>query len=275
MTAAAIPADVVPPRRAWRILLWLVPLTALWLALVYALPGLDAIGFWLLANRLAIHTAVAIGLWLGLERTDLSLRQRLMVWLTVMITFTLWYAMILSAAVAGVFRTGVFPPRLPLAVIGALLAFMPLLLASRRIGQLLDAMPASWLVGLQVYRLHGGFILVAWVLNQTPGILALPGGIGDLATGLLALPTAIALASGSAAGRRTAMAWNIFGLLDFVVVIGIGAIITPGPFQLIVPSISNSTIGLFPLAVIPAFTVPCGILLHALSLRQVIRRSAA
>ena len=98
-------------------------------------------------------------------------------------------------------------------------------------------------------------------------------GIGDLITGLLAVPVAISLAAGTLEARKVAVGWNVFGLLDFAVAISIGLMITPGPLQLIVPSIPNVTGGLYPNVMIPAFAVPSSILLHALSLRQLRRRS--
>jgi hypothetical protein len=89
------------------------------------------------------------------------------------------------------------------------------------------------------------------------------------------VPVAIALAAGTLEARKAAIAWNIFGLLDFAVAVGIGLAITPGPLQLIVPSIPNVTGGLYPNVMIPAFAVPSSILLHALSLRQLRRRGRA
>jgi hypothetical protein len=106
-----------------------------------------------------------------------------------------------------------------------------------------------------------------------PGIFALPAGIGDVITGLLALPAAIAVAAGTIEGRKAAIAWNIFGLLDFTVAIGLGLATSPGPLQLIVPSIPNTTAGIYPTVMIPAFAVPTSILLHVLSLRQLYRRA--
>jgi hypothetical protein len=100
----------------------------------------------------------------------------------------------------------------------------------------------------------------------------LPAGIGDVATGLLALPVAYRLAAGSGDAYRAATAWNIFGLTDFAIAVGIGLAIAPGPFQLIVPSIPNTAAGTYPTVLIPAFAVPSSILLHALSLRQLRRR---
>jgi hypothetical protein len=145
-------------------------------------------------------------------------------------------------------------------------------LRSRRLGQVLDAMPASWLVALQVYRVLGSTFLVGWALGAVPGIFALPAGIGDVITGLLALPAAIAVAAGTIEGRRAAIAWNIFGLLDFTVAVSIGLATAPGPFQLIGTSIPNAA-GIYPTVMIPAFAVPSSILLHALSLRQLRRRA--
>ena len=104
-------------------------------------------------------------------------------------------------------------------------------------------MPATWLSPLQLYRVFGSSFLIGWAAGVMPGIFALPAGIGDVLTGLFAVPTAIALASGTLEGRKAAIAWNIFGLVDFTIAIGIGLAIAPGPLQLIVPSIPNGTRG--------------------------------
>ena len=61
----------------WRVLLWLAPLTAFWIALNYWVPGLQASGVPSMATRLAIHIAIVLGLWLALERTELASRRRL------------------------------------------------------------------------------------------------------------------------------------------------------------------------------------------------------
>jgi hypothetical protein len=277
MTAAAVVhADAaVISRQGWRALLWIALLTALWVALNYWQPAIQASGVPSATTRLAIYAIVALGLWLGLERTELSPIQRRNVWLTLMIPYTLWLAVIWSAAINGLFRPSVSPiPLLPLAIFVPVIVGAPILLRSRRIGEVLDAMPAAWLVALQVYRVFGSIFLVAWARNLAPGLFALPAGTGDVITGLLALPVALSLASGGNDGRRAAIAWNIFGLLDFAVAVSLGLITSPGPLQLIVPSIPNAAAGLYPTVLIPAFAVPSSILLHALSLRQLSRRAS-
>jgi len=274
MSAAILHTDAAPPRQSWRALLWIAPLTALWIALNYAFPIIPASGMSTVAARVAIHVLIALGLWLGLERTELTPAQRRNTWLGVMIPFTLWLALIWGSAINGVFRVGVAPfPLLPFAIFLPVIIGAPIVLLSKRMAQVLDAMPASWLIALQVYRVLGSAFLIGWARGLVPGIFALPAGIGDVMTGLLAVPVAISLATGTLDARKAAVAWNVFGLLDFAIAVSIALMIAPGPLQVIVPSIPNATSGIYPTAMIPAFAVPSSILLHVLSLRQLRRRS--
>jgi hypothetical protein len=271
MTAATDIAVTSSARgQPWRVLLWLAPLTAFWIGLNYWVPGLQASGVPTTTLRLAIHIAIVLGLWLALERTELAPRRRLGVWLALVVPYTLWLAVIWSAAINGVFRQG-NPPLLPFAIFLPVIVGVPILLRSKRIGEVLDAMPAAWLIGLQVYRVFGGIFLVGWARGVVPGVFALPAGIGDVTTGLLALPVAYYLTSQNRDAVRSAIAWNIFGLIDFTIAVGIGLAISAGPLQLIVPSIPNAGVGLYPTVLIPAFAVPSSILLHVLSLRQLRR----
>ena len=272
MTVSVVHADAGSTRQEWRPLLWLAPLTALWIVLIYWQPIIQTSGVPTTLHQLTVHGFVALGLWLGLERTDLTPDQRCTSWLAVMIPYTLWFAVAWSAAIHGAFRTGTSLPLLPVAIWLPLIIGVPLLLLLKRIGEVLHAM-ATWLVALQLYRVFGSWALVAGLRGVLTGLLGWPAGIGDLLTGLFALPVAIAVATGTAQGRRAAIMWNMFGLADFVVAITMGAITSPGPFQLIVPDVpSIGATGAYPDVLTPAFVVPCGALLHALSLRQLYRR---
>src|SRR5215470_13658483 len=171
MTAAAVPAGIVPPRPAWRSLLWIAPLTLLWTLLTYWQPILPASGVQTTVHQLMAHGLIALGLWLGLERTDLTPGQRRTTWLAVTIPYTLWFAVAWSAAINGVFRTGASPlPLLPLAIFLPVIVGAPLLLLSMRVGQVLDAMPVTWLVAVQLYRVFGAVWLVAGLRGTLPGV---------------------------------------------------------------------------------------------------------
>jgi hypothetical protein len=274
MTTDAVTAVMVAQRPARRSLLWITLFTVLWTWLIYSLPVLPESGLAALAVRVMVHGLIALGLWLGLERTDLTPGQRHTTWLAIIVPFTLWTAVAWTAGINGAFRTGLSPlPLLPLAILLPVIIGAPLLLLSKRVGQLLDAMPTTWLVALQLYRVFGSQWLAYWLRGLLPGLWALPAGTGDVLTGLFAVPAAIALAAGTVDGRKAAILWNIFGIADFAVAITLGLIISPGPFQLIVPD--GLSIGLdgYPNVLTPAFVVPSSILLHALSLRQLGRRS--
>jgi len=142
MTAATLHAEIGSARQKWPALLWIALLTALWIALTYSFPVITASGAPSAASRLFIHILIALGLWLGLERTGLAPAQRRNVWLAVMIPFTLWLAVIWGAAINGVFRAGISPipiPLTPLAIFLPVIIGAPILLRSRRLGEVLDA----------------------------------------------------------------------------------------------------------------------------------------
>ena len=276
MTTAVVHADTGSPRQGWRILLWLAPLTALWTLLIYVQPAIQTSGVPTSGHQLVAHAFVALGLWLSLEGTELTPEQRRTTWLAIIIPYTLWFALAWSGAINGVFRTGVTRfPALPSAILLPVIIGVPLLLTSKRVGQVLDALPATWLIALQVYRVFGSVFLAGALRGLVPGVFGLPAGIGDVLTGLFAVPAAIAVATGTAEGRRAAIVWNIFGLADFAVAITLGVITSPGPLQLIVPIVPSIGAGAYPNVLTPAFVVPMSILLHALSLRQLRRRGRA
>ena len=273
MTTDSIPTAMVARRPAWHSLRWIAVFTALWGVLIYWQPFIPASGVPTSAHQLMAHGLMGVGLWLGLEGTELTPSQRRTTWLAVMIPDTLWFAVAWSAAINGVFIIGASPvPILPLATFLPVIVGAPLLLLSKRMGQALDAMPVSWLVALQLYRIFGSWMLAAWLRGAAPGLFALPAGTGDVLTGLFALPTAIAVATGTGPGRRAATIWNIFGLADFAIALTLGMITAPGRFQMIVPNLPSFNPGAYPGVLTPAFVVPSSILLHALSLRQLRRR---
>jgi hypothetical protein len=253
------------------LLLTAAAFTAAWLGVNFTFPELQQTGIPSVVTRVIIHGTILTGLWLGLARTGLDTGMRVTIWLVIAVPFTLWLAVVWGLAVDGAFRPRPGVPALPIAILLPVLLGLPLLLRSRRVAAILDAMPPSWLVGLQVYRVFGGIFLIAWSRGNLSGTFALPAGTGDVLVGLLALPVAFLVHRGAPIGRTAAIAWNVLGLVDFAIAIGIGILSAPGPLQVIVPDRPNATLGTFPTVMIPAFAVPSSILLHALSLRQLMR----
>src|SRR5260221_1713559 len=157
--------------------------------------------------RPIIIIAILTGLWVVLRRTDLTLALRTGTWLAVALPLVAWFVFIWNVAAAGALeaRPGALP-FLPVAIVLPIIIALPLLTRSQRIAAAIDAAPASWLIGLQVYRVIGGNFLVLWAYGGAlPRVFALPAGVGAVLTGLLPLPTAPPLAPGAARSRTLAL----------------------------------------------------------------------
>lgn len=149
--------------------------------------------------------------------------------------------------------------------------------------RLLAAVPQTWLIGAQLYRIVGGVFLIAAGVGVVPAYFAQPAGWGDIATGLAAVAVTALWARRLPLARPAAWGWNAFGLLDLVVAVGVGSSLLAAPaaalfggspewlaraapgFQPLAGSVFPVV---FPLALIPTFVVPLGATLHLLSLRK-------
>src|SRR6266436_1422653 len=223
--------------------------------------------------RPAIIIAILTGLWVALRRTDLTPAVRTGIWLAVALPLVAWFVFIWNVAAAGALeaRPGALP-FLPAAIVLPIIIALPLLTRSRRIAAAIDAAPASWLIGLQVYRVIGGNFLILWAYGGAiPGAFALPAGLGDVLTGLLALPAALYLASGAPHGRTVAIAWNFLGIADLISAVSLGAMTTPGPLQLMAFDRPNLLTSAYPTVMTPGFVVPLSLILHSVSLWQLRR----
>ncbi|ARP82319.1 hypothetical protein CAL12_16840 [Bordetella genomosp. 8] len=248
-------------------------LTFIWLFALVASPGLQRSGISVIVARFAVHLIVLSGAWMALSHTSLTELERRRTWAAIAVPLTIWHGAAWTIVAKGLLLPGVTSiPLLPLMIIVPTAAVIAVLWRSSRIGLILDAMPPSWLVGLQAYRVIGGVFLVDWFAGNAPGAFAIPAGIGDVITGLLALPTAILLAKGQPGSIRSALLWNFIGISDLVIAVTLGALTSPGPLQHLAFDNPNLLTGAYPTAIIPAFTVPTSLVLHALSLRQLIRR---
>src|SRR5690348_4899719 len=106
------------------------------------------------AVRPAIMAVVIMGLWLGAQRAGLPEPERQRTVLAVTVPLVLWFIVADLAGRAGVLTPVAdrASPALPLAVAVPFAIGLAYIVRSRRVAAILDAMPPSWLVGLQTYR---------------------------------------------------------------------------------------------------------------------------
>ena len=125
------------------------------------------------------------------------------------------------------------------------------------------------LIWLNVWRLVGIVFLLLMAAGQMPALWALPAGIGDVIVGAAAPWVAMKWGTPGSEGR--AVIFNLFGLADLVVAVGLGITTSPGPLQLFHTVPSSELATSFPLALVPAFLVPLAFMLHIVSLCQLWR----
>ena len=224
--------------------------------------------------------AIALGLiWMGAARMPASAKSRyatagvlsavLIGWVAVAQYFGAanTYFATADTAEAGV-PTILFGLLIPLAV--AAIA----LWRSESIARLVSAIPLHWLVAAQVYRVAGGIFLVLWADGRLPWQFALPAGIGDVATGIVAVIVAALLARNVIGAHRATYAWCLFGIADLVVAVSMGAMTSPGRAHLLAFEAPNLLVTSYPLVMVPTFAVPLALMLHGLVLWR-LRRGAA
>ena len=228
--------------------------------------------YYVLAGSVAMTAAILAGLRQALVRGNWPAPGRDRVTRVSTLALTGWLGAAIAFALLGVYRAA--SDRLPTIHYGIL---VPLLIGgvlfwrSTTVERLLDAVPQSWLVGVQTYRALGGIFLILYGTGKLPGLFAWPAGLGDVLVGVLAPVVAIAHARGPRENGDVVAAWNIFGLLDLLVAVTTGLLTSPSPLQRFAFDLPNELISAFPLVLVPTYLVPASVLLHLTSLAKLHR----
>jgi hypothetical protein len=222
----------------------------------------------LLTVLILVTTAsVVVGIFLVLWRERTSDRDS---WVAVVSGIVLvgW-----ATATALFARRGFFlqtdpqsPPPIGITLMLALVVLAVCLLASPSLRRLLTNQRN--LILLNLWRLVGVVFLMLMANGQMPALWALPAGIGDVIVGAAA--PWIARDVETPLGRRRAIIFNLFGMADLVVAVGLGTMTSPGPTQVFQTTPTSALVMQFPLALVPTFLVPLAFALHVVSLWQLV-----
>ncbi len=169
-------------------------------------------------------------------------------------------------------RTGVFsknPLVAPYLAIGFIFLFgiLQKLYHNETIRKLFEHTSQPWLIGIQLYRIVGFYFIYLYHQGVLPGLFAFSAGIGDMIVGFSAPFVAYTIYKQKPYAKKLAIFWNIIGIIDLVIAIGIGIIGFPRPIQFLPLQPSMEQISLFPLMMIPLFAVPLALFLHFCGLR--------
>lgn len=224
-------------------------------------------------GMVGIPASTCLVLYRGARRLRLDRRATLTVTGGAAIILGGWLAVSALLAHAGVYhpQLGLTPPWLAIAFATALTT----LLASTRIPLvarvLAEEGTEARLALPHVLRIAGAAFLIVMALGDLPAVFALPAGLGDITVGVAAPFVARRLAQGT--GRRAAVWFNLLGLVDLVVAVGIG---TTVGYRLVNITPHADALSVLPLALIPTTAVPLALTLHIVSLRRLAttRRTA-
>jgi len=125
------------------------------------------------------------------------------------------------------------------------------------------ALPLSALIGINAFRIAGVFFLILFAQGRLSAPFAQSAALGDIITGLVAIPLAAMTAAGTPPPRRLIAAWNAFGTLDLVAALILAALSSPGtPFRLFTEGPGNVVMATLPWILIPTTLVPLWLLVH-------------
>lgn len=215
----------------------------------------------------ALSAVVVIAIFLVLWRARTSARQARIA-VASLIALTAWAAGAAIFARRGLFQDSDLrgPPPVGIALGMALILLAACLGTSPSLRALLTNQ--RHLILLNLWRLVGAIFLILMATGRMPAVWALPAGIGDILVGAMAPWTARNVHTPE--GRRRAILFNLFGMGDLVVAVGLGVMTNPGPLQLLDTTPTSELATRFPLALVPTFLVPLAFVLHVVSIWQLL-----
>jgi hypothetical protein len=196
--------------------------------------------------------------------------------LTVGIVLAFWLAFVFVFGSRGAFVQSAGTPPLPIffAVTVPIVISLAMYRASSAFRHVVLNLDQRLAVGMQAWRFGGLGFLVLTTYNVLPGVFAWPAGLGDIAIGATAPVLALAIARHpQVVTSRLFVVWNLLGIFDLVVAVGIGTLVSW--FGIGADNASIGPMAQLPLLLIPAFLVPSFVMLHIAALLQARHRAAA
>jgi len=231
----------------------------------YLLPNI-------LIGTVTVVAVALFGLHRALSRAGWPIRDRKHAFLSGSALLVGWFVAALVLSWSGFYHGT--PSRVPTVPFGLLIPIAAGVVLFWRwplLRRIVEAVPQSWIVSIQAYRVEGLIFLILYAGGGLPGAFAVPAGVGDVIVGMLAPVAGFAYASGARGSSGWLRTWNLFGIADLVVAVTTGFLTSPSPVQLLALGRPNELISAFPLALIPVFLVPLSMLLHLASLQKLRR----
>jgi len=185
------------------------------------------------------------------------------------VVFALWFALAFWLGRNGWFVTPQGTPPFPIliAVLAPISLFVVAYFTSRKVRDLVLTADVPLITSLHAFRFVGFSFLGFYAAGLLPGRFAWPAALGDMAIAVTApfLARAV-LDQPKLIASRVLVGWNLFGIADFIVAVGMGAI-APLIFPGARPAGGAVTIlAQLPLSLIPTYFVPMFTIFHVVAL---------
>ncbi len=224
---------------------------------------------YVLAGAAAVLTAVLSGLNRALKAARWPEQEARATFRSIAAVIVTWAAVALGLSWLGFYQGS--SSRVPTIQFGLGIPIVVGLLLYQFWGALrraIEAVPQSWMVGVQFYRVLGMIFLILYAQGRMPGAFAWPAGVDDVIVGLSAPVVALAYSRKWPGASWLVRAWNWFGLADLISAVTTGFLTSPSPLQRLAFDLPNRLITAFPLVLVPVLLVPLSILLHLASLKK-------
>jgi hypothetical protein len=216
---------------------------------------------------------ILYGLSKALNKTSWSKSKKLSLFFGITFIMIAWAAMLTMLSYTGFFNDfSKLPPRPALALFVPL-PFVLWFAFSKTGTQLLQQVPAHWLVLMQSFRIFVEVLIwFAFLAGKLPIQMSFEGRNYDVLTGILALPAGYLLLKRKNYSHAIVIAFNTAGILLLLNILIIAVLSMPTPFRYFMNEPSNTLITQFPFILLPGVLVPLAYSLHILSLRQLYIR---
>jgi len=226
-----------------------------------------------LIGTTVLTAAIAVNLNATITMMPLSSAQKL----TMVAIAGLWIGLAIALATTGIYAS----TTTPVPVVGVM-AGLPVIvvagaaLMSARVREALMALPVTLLIGLNIMRIVGGFMVLLALQERLSGPFPQFAGWGDVIVGLTAIPLTVAAARNFPGNRGAVLAWNIFGTLDLITAVSLGVASAPGsPIQIFGDTIGSTAMWSLPWSSIPTLLVPFYLVTHGIIFAKLAQANRA
>ena len=165
-----------------------------------------------------------------------------------------WVAIVVTIGIADGFDIG--PVGLIATAAAPLIVFAVAFNASTWFRGTVLGLDDRMVLAAQLWRVVGAAFLFGWAADDLPADFAIPAGVGDIATGVVAAAALAALLHGTLTRRKLWM-FTALGLGDFAIAILTGAVLN-----------QPERLEQLPWVLFPTLAVPFFAILHALAIIQ-------